>query len=216
MLDCWNFKADQRPSFIQINEKLCKILEKYEKKKIVEEHNISDIKTRFVQKPINSLGLDFNSFNSSRTNLLCTNDANITLFKQGNNLSKIATPERTSSLTEQSFKTSSTISTPNKTSFTNIRKLNLATNNMDLKRFTRQSESEDSQYFSGTDTSLVYADSSNFSTASSNYSNYTILPISANKAATLMCASISQNPPSPPAIKHFSKLLNVASAAYNI
>ena len=86
---------------------------------------------------------------------------------------------------------------------------------------THQSESEDSQYFSGNDSSIVYADSSTFSTATpcSIYSNYSILPqvnAAAVKAASMMSASLAQRPPSPPAIKHFSKLLNVASAAYEL
>lgn len=88
------------------------------------------------------------------------------------------------------------------------------------KRFTHQSESEDSQYFSGNDSSIVYADNSTFSTTpGSIYSNYSVLPqanAAAVKAATMMSASLAQRPPSPPPIKHFSKLLNVASAAYEL
>lgn len=98
---------------------------------------------------------------------------------------------------------------------------------------SRQSESEDSQYFSGTDTSLVYADSCgasssnsscNFSTSMSPVSccystNYSVLPLNnsaAVKAASLMAASLAQSPPSPPPLKPLSRLLNVASAAYEL
>lgn len=85
------------------------------------------------------------------------------------------------------------------------------------KPLTRQSESEDSQYFSGTDTSLVYADSSGFSTASS-YSNYSMLPANAAaaKAASLITRTLTQSPPSPPPLKPLSKLMNVANAAYQL
>ena len=88
-------------------------------------------------------------------------------------------------------------------------------------RYKRESES-DSQYFSGTDSSLVYIESSNFSSSDSSESssgyvnNYSALPQStaeASKALSMMTASLSQPPPSPPPLKHFSKLLNVASAA---
>ena len=93
---------------------------------------------------------------------------------------------------------------------------------------SRRSESEDSQYFSGADTSLVYADSSNMSTtSSSNYSSYSIpsvggvisnnnATVAAVKAANIMAASLAQRAPSPPPPKPISKLLNVASAAYNL
>jgi hypothetical protein len=85
---------------------------------------------------------------------------------------------------------------------------------------SRQSESEDSQYFSGADTSLVYADSSNMSTtSSSNYSSYSIPTsnsVAAVKAANKVAASLAQAPPSPPPPKPISKLLNVASAAYKL
>ena len=85
------------------------------------------------------------------------------------------------------------------------------------QRLTRQSESEDSQYFSGTETSLIYADSSCFSSASS-YSNYSVLPsnVAAAKAASLITRTLTQSPPSPPPPKPLSKLINVASAAYQL
>ena len=75
-----------------------------------------------------------------------------------------------------------------------------------------RSESEDSQYFSGADSSLLYADSSNFSSASSTsaYSNYSVPPPS------MMEPSSIETPPSPPPIKSLAKLLNVASAAYKL
>jgi hypothetical protein len=90
--------------------------------------------------------------------------------------------------------------------------------NAPVSNSSRQSESEDSQYFSGADTSLVYADSSNMSTtSSSNYSSYSI-PSSraAVKAANKVAEALAQTPPSPPPLKPISKLLNVASAAYNL
>ncbi len=104
--------------------------------------------------------------------------------------------------------------------------------NLSKKIMSRQSESEDSQYFSGTDSSLVYADSfghssnsssCNFSTMSPTMScysnNYLVLPsknAAAVRAATLMAASLSAAPPSPPPLKPLSRLLNVASAAYDL
>jgi hypothetical protein len=84
---------------------------------------------------------------------------------------------------------------------------------------SRQSESEDSQYFSGADTSLVYADSSNMSTtSSSNYSSYSLPTsnVAAVRAANKVAASLAQAPPSPPPPKPVAKLLNVASAAYKL
>ena len=100
--------------------------------------------------------------------------------------------------------------------------------NLSKKIMSRQSESEDSQYFSGTDSSLVYADSSNssscnFSTMSPTMScysnNYSVMPSknsAAVRAVTLMAASLSAAPPSPPPLKPLSRLLNVASAAYDL
>lgn len=96
---------------------------------------------------------------------------------------------------------------------------NLLVNPTQSKRVTRKSESEcDSQYFSGPDTSLVYADSSNYSTEScSVYSNYSVpMSAAAFSEVSKMAASLAQSPPSPPPPKSFSKLLNVASAAYQL
>jgi hypothetical protein len=82
------------------------------------------------------------------------------------------------------------------------------------KRF---SESDDSQYFSGTDisNSLLYVDSSNVSSsASSHYSPYivpsTIVP------SLLMTTKFAQSPPSPPPPKPLVTLLNLASVAHNL
>lgn len=172
ILDCWNFKADLRPSFININDKLNNILDKYERKKI--EQNAANTTT-----PIKSI-------------------------KQHD------TPIRMNM-------------------FAN--KLNSPTSKKISSSSSRQSESEDSQYFSGTDTSLVYADSCgqsssniscNFSTMSpiSCYTNnYSVLPsnnAAAVRAASIMAASLAQCPPSPPPLKPLSRLLNVASAAYDL
>ncbi len=78
----------------------------------------------------------------------------------------------------------------------------------------------DSQYFSGTDTSLLYADTScSFSGSGSLYSNYSVLPgvnAAAHKAASHIHAQLALRPPSPPPIKHFSKLLDLATAAYEL
>ena len=190
-MDCWNFKADMRPSFIQINEKLNTLLIKYERKKFIEEQHLIDMK----KLSLGSLGLHLNSSSLIET------PKRFGSVKQSS--SKLSTPERTSSLSQQPYKTSLR---------NGSLKSSLLTNLDTTSRLNRQSESEDSQYFSGTDTSLVYADSSNFST----YSNYSVLPTLANKAATMMCASLAQRPPSPPPIQKCSKLLNVASAAFQL
>lgn len=165
MLDCWNFKSEMRPSFININDRLNHILDKYERKKIEQmNYNNTPIKSLMHETP-------------TRLNML-----------------KINSPSSKKIIS------------------------------------SRQSESEDSQYFSGTDTSLVYADSCghssssscNFSTMSpvSYYSNnYAALPsnnAAAVRAATLMTVSLNQAPPSPPPLKPLSRLLNVASAAYDL
>jgi hypothetical protein len=80
------------------------------------------------------------------------------------------------------------------------------------KRLTRQSESEDSQYFSGTDmsNSLLYVDSSNFSSASSHYSAYAV------PTTSIMATSLNKRPPSPPPPQPLTTLLNVASKVYEL
>lgn len=172
ILECWNFKAEMRPSFSNINDRLNLILDKYERKKI---EQITTMNT-----PIKTLKLE----TPTRLNLLA-----------------------------------------NKLNSPNCKIIS-----------SRQSESEDSQYFSGTDTSLVYADSCgvpsssnstcNFSTMSpvsccysTTGNNYSVLPsnnAAAVRAASLMAASLAQSPPSPPPLKPLSRLLNVASAAYDL
>ena len=82
--------------------------------------------------------------------------------------------------------------------------------NNSKREVSDRSKSEDSQYFSSTDSSQVYADSSTFSSNHSEYSNYSVAPPS------MMIPSNPTIPPSPPPIKPLSNLLNVASAAYNL
>ena len=91
-------------------------------------------------------------------------------------------------------------------------------NNNDLNTIlSRQSESEDSQYFSGTDmsNSLLYVDSSNFSTASSHYSA-TPSHQASLKAASIMASSLNKRAPSPPPPQTLETLLNVASKVYQL
>lgn len=91
-------------------------------------------------------------------------------------------------------------------------------NNNDLNKIlSRQSESEDSQYFSGTDmsNSLLYVDSSNFSTASLNYS-VTPAHQASLKAASIMATSLNKRAPSPPPPQTLETLLNVASKVYQL
>jgi hypothetical protein len=170
-----------RPSFSEINENLCIILEKYESKKL---HliKIKEMKDSFCLNE--------------------TKDGNISKLKLGQTPFKIKQPE---------FVPSPILS---KAQATNLNTPKFLTKNLsDPKRGTSlSSKSEDSQYYSGPDSSLVYADSSNFSSTSSTseYSNYSVAP------PTMMVASSSTTPPSPPPIKSLSKLLNVASAAYNL
>lgn len=111
---------------------------------------------------------------------------------------------------------------PTPTPSTNSAALNslVALNRNERTKTMIGSDTEDSQYFSGADTSMVYADSSQFSSASSSaYSNYSVPmshAVAACKAASVMAASLAQMPPSPPPLKPSSKLLNLASAAYQI
>jgi hypothetical protein len=91
-------------------------------------------------------------------------------------------------------------------------------NNTDLNTIlSRQSESEDSQYFSGTDmsNSLLYVDSSNFSTASSHYSA-TPSHQASLKAASIMANSLNKRAPSPPPPQTLETLLSVASKVYQL
>jgi len=177
ILNCWHFKPDMRPSFSEINENLCIILEKYESKKL---HliKLKEMKDSFCLNE--------------------TKDGNISKLKLGQTSFKNQQPEFVPSPILKSQ--APHLNTPK-----------LSINNLsDPKRGTSlSSKSEDSQYYSGPDSSLVYADSSNFS-SSSEYSNYSVAP------PKMMVTSSSTTPPSPPPIKSLSKLLNVASAAYNL
>ena len=83
ILECWNFKADLRPSFHTINEKLSQILAKYEEKKLVELQSILDIK----QQPFHdNLSLNFTKSTS--------------LSQTPKRLLQMGTPERKSSLSK--------------------------------------------------------------------------------------------------------------------
>ncbi|CAF0730467.1 unnamed protein product [Brachionus calyciflorus] len=189
MLDCWNLNSDLRPSFTIINEKLNIILSKYENKK--QKNNLAELEKLFDKNNFMTLG---------QKKLLTTN---LTI----NPLSGPIEPLLTNSSSIFSNRNSS-LSSGSK----------LGTLNFNSKRVIRNSESEDSQYFSGADTSLVYTDSSNYSTESSSvYSNYTVpISVAAFSEASKMAACLAQSPPSPPPPKSFSKLLNLASAAYQL
>lgn len=235
MLECWQFKSDLRPSFYVLNEKLNQILEKYEKKRVQ------------LQQQLQTEILYENKLNSAQLNVSIGNamppalEFNFTrptsnlpeLPKRLENASLKSTPSVTPNCDKLFSNAAQSVSLLGLINQNNrgqdamlMRKYPLLSseNNAKLlspdesKRHTRQSESEsDSQYFSGTDASLLYADSSQFSTASSAYSNYSMpVPPDAIKEATLMAASLAQTPPSPPPLKSLKKLLNVASAAYNL
>jgi hypothetical protein len=81
------------------------------------------------------------------------------------------------------------------------------------KRF---SESDDSQYFSGTDisNSLLYVDSSTVSSsASSHYSPYTV---PSSIVPSLLTTKYPQAPPSPPPPKPLQTIMSLASAAHKL
>lgn len=87
MLDCWNFKADLRPSFEQITEKLEIILSKYENAKFLELQSMLETKSQTGFS--NNLGLTF----TQSTSMLLNNET-----PTKNRLYQIAIPERKSSL----------------------------------------------------------------------------------------------------------------------
>ena len=101
---------------------------------------------------------------------------------------------------------SSVLTTPFKSSTYLYNDMKFKTSHMDL---------DDSQYFSGLDTSLFYTDSSNVS-STSDYSVTSSSQAAACKAASAMAKSLAhRSPPSPPPFKPLSNLINVAaSAAY--
>lgn len=251
MLDCWHFKADHRPSFVVINERLNIILAKYElqrkeqmkmldMEKLLNGDGSSTISTQFGGlKSVTPGSLAFTNLKlsnlKSKTPLMTTSELPRRVFNpsSSNNLSinPIAGEQAPESLMSSSSNSSSIMTIMNSNLLNRDRSLKSSTMGSVMgmstktgstengsKRITRQSDSEDSQYFSGADTSLVYADSSNFSTASSSvYSNYSVpLSTAAVKAASIMAASLAQAPPSPPPLKPLSRLLNVASAAYQL
>jgi hypothetical protein len=227
ILECWSFKSDLRPSFDIINQRLTLILEKYEIKRTQKLNSpmVEATERLFDEKAMNDLknvGLNFNTLSSNhqmKSSRTMFNNLSGTLNK--NNLTNTLTINPNGSdcpplLPSASSSIMTMLSSRH----------NLSNNNGELgygKKSTvksakhRQSESEDSQYFSGADNSLVYADSSQFSSASSNYTNYSV-PMSddAAKAASKMAASLAQPPPSPPPLKPLSRLLNLASAAYQL
>ena len=163
-MDCWHFKPDMRPSFIEINEKLSIILEKHEEKKL----QLTKMAGYLIDDDSKIGQVSFK---------------NKPLLVHSSVLSEVHTPDATQT--------------------------QLQLNNSKRETSDR-SKSEDSQYFSSTDSSQVYADSSTFSSSHSEYSNYSLAPPS------MMIPSNPTIPPSPPPIKPLSKLLNVASAAYNL
>ena len=182
-MDCWYFKPDMRPSFSEINEKLSIILEKYENQKL----NLTKLKE--IECP--------NSLNE-------TKDGTQSKFRLGQ------TPFKN----QPSYVASPFLSKAHIAHIPQAKSTFLMTSKLQSNETKRgesiSSKSEDSQYFSGADSSQVYADSSNFSSANSEYSNYSVAPPS------MMTPSSSAMPPSPPPIKSLSKLLNVASAAYKL
>lgn len=203
------------------------MLAKYENEKLEELQSLMDIKlTTSLVNNNNNIGLSF------------TKSSSFLLNETPKRFLQMPTPERKSSLSKvrlliypsfspksESFNWNSplikdaTIKSGTLTSHASLR-YNFSHNasinqpltpNTNMQTTTRAESSEtDSQYFSGTDTSLVYADSSNYSAMGSVYSNYSVMP------TVKAIGSLTQKPPSPPPIRHFSKLLNVASAAYEL
>ena len=189
-MDCWHFKSDMRPSFSEINEKLSLVLDKYESKK-----------SNLVSLSLNEAKHSFNESSSLIAPLILNNNYPLAMNQP--------LPLPPFSLTKPQTTNINSSNSQHKIS----KNLNDTKMDNSNKRGTSiRSESEDSQYFSGVDNSLVYADSSNFSSASSTsaYSNYSVPPPS------MMLPSSIETPPSPPPIKSLSKLLNVASAAYKL
>lgn len=194
MLDCWNINSELRPSFAIINERLNVILAKYENRR--QENNLAELEKLFEKNNFGQLTLNSLQKKSLTTNLTI------------NPLSGPVEP-----LLSNSSSILTMLNSNRNSSLSNSNKLGI---NLHSKRIVRNSESEDSQYFSGADSSLVYTDGSNYSNeCSSVYSNYTV-PISVFSEASKMAASLGQAPPSPPPPKSFSKLLNLASAAYKL
>ena len=206
-MDCWHFKSDMRPSFDEINKRLLIILDKYETKK-VQLVKLNEME-KYLQLDENkdSFDLDFGTMSSEHHHHLNITDL-------ANNDIPLPPPPPMPlplSLTQMPEKNTTTNNNNNNNNVKITRKI-INKNLNDPKRVMSsiQSESEDSQYFSGADSSIVYADSCNFSSASSAYSNYSVAPPS------MMAPSSIETPPSPPPLKSLAKLLNVASAAYNL
>ncbi len=227
-MECWSFKSDLRPSFDIINQRLSLILEKYEIKRTQKLNSpmVEATERLFDEKAMNDLknvGLNFNTLSSNhqmKSTRTTFNNLSATLSKS--NLTNTLTINPNGSdcpplLPSASSSIMTMLSSRHNLNNNNNGELGFGSKSTTKLAKHRQSESEDSQYFSGADTSLVYADSSQFSSASSNYTNYSV-PLSddAVKAASKMAASLAQPPPSPPPLKPLSRLLNLASAAYQL
>jgi hypothetical protein len=235
ILDCWNFKSDQRPSFNLINEKLSLILEKYKLEKLQQMNRLDKV---FNNEESESLRPSSKTFTNtfalpSLTNSLRHSDSSkmsyliprISPFNSNNHstappllltINNNSNNNNSNRLCSSSTSTMLASNLPTPTSTI----ISVPLNKSERAKTIIGSDTEDSQYFSGADTSMVYADSSQFSSASSSvYSNYSV-PISqavaASKAASIMAASLAQTPPSPPPLKPSSKLMNLASVAYQI
>jgi hypothetical protein len=220
-LDCWQFKSDKRPSFDTINKKLIAAQNKYESKR-QHQKQMLQMETLF-EETTNESSSPFSQFKND--NSASSNFAMNFNFKNNNNdqlneRKLIARNKITGrhNIYNSNSDTTSLLSTGT-TILSSPAMRDSHNGHFDYKdtSVTRQSGSEDSQYYSGTDTSLVYADGSNFSSAASAYSNYS-MPVSdeAVRAASMMTYSLTKRPPSPPPMKPISDLLNVASAAYHL
>lgn len=218
-MDCWNFKSDMRPSFAEIHDKLKSILDRYESKrqqlKLLEMEKLYDYSSAatIITTPC-SLALQSLSNLTTPSHSVISKPANQELTSKLAFLNK--TPKSSDLLLTTALKSHS-----NPLAFNTMSLLN----RQGPLSSSRQSES-DSQYFSGVDTS---ADGSNFSSSSSNYSSYSmsdnlkscpeetaLAAIEAVKEAKRVTASLTHAPPSPPALRPFVNLLNLANAAYNL
>lgn len=207
-----------RPSFTVIHEKLVYLLEKYETELANERLNINSPTLSLNFSNINNIigsqpSILHQTQQQQHTPLLLHSSNNFTIMSNSSDVLTNATPSP-KLLTTFDFNRHKLIKQlSSKNSYD-------PTNKLDEKRLTRQSESDDSQYFSGTDmsNSLLYVDSSNFSTESSlHYSAYAAPPTEASmKAASIMATSLDKRPPSPPPLKPLTTLLSLASEAYKL
>lgn len=89
ILECWNFKADLRPSFAKINDRLNVVLAKYENEKLEELQSLMDIKlTTSLVNNNNNIGLSF------------TKSSSFLLNETPKRFLQMPTPERKSSLSK--------------------------------------------------------------------------------------------------------------------